>query len=424
MLSFTSLLIIGVVAVLMPLLLGFIPSVKLPPVVLEILGGVLVGPTVLGWVHQDAPVRVIADLGLGFLLFMAGFEIDLRRFSSRVLALAGRAFGLSVALALLAGYLLQVSGQINDGLLAGITLMATSLGILVPILKDAENTESPFGQLIMAGGSMAELGPLVLVSLFFSASSKNPGPELGLLAAFIALTAGVVVAAARLRRWARIRQVVERLANTSSQLRVRLVMTFALAFGVVAEHFGLATILGSFLAGIIVRRTAVAPASYDMLKGKLEAIGFGFLIPVFFVSTGVGLNIKALFASTRAEILVPVFLITLLLVRGLPALLYVRVLGRGPAVAAGFLQATSLSFIVVATIVGVDTGHLRASTASAIVVAGLLSVIIYPQVAMLLLKNSPDPSTVPLAEPPSAAPPAEPTGPAEGAAVTGRDEAT
>jgi Kef-type K+ transport system membrane component KefB len=422
MLSFTSLLIIGVVAVVMPLLLGFVPAVKLPPVVLEILGGILIGPTVLGWVHQDAPVRVVADLGLGFLLFMAGFEIDLRRFSARVLTLAGRAFGVSVALALLAGYLLQVSGQVNDGLLAAITLMATSLGILVPILKDAENTGSPFGQLIMAGGSMAELGPLVLVSLVFSASSSDPGPELGLLAAFIALTVGVVLAAARLRHWARIRQVVERLANTSSQLRVRLAITFALAFGVVAEHFGLATILGSFLAGIIVRRTAAAPASYDMLKGKLEAIGFGFLIPVFFVSTGVGLNIRALFASTRAEILVPVFLIALLLVRGLPALLYVRVLGRRPAISAGFMQATSLSFIVVATIVGLDTGHLRPATASALVVAGLLSVIIYPQVALLLLRNTADPQLSPLTSPLS--PPPAPAGPAKPAGAGEREEAT
>src|SRR6201996_9399918 len=422
MLNFTSLLIIGAVAVLMPLLLGLFPAVKVPAVVLEIVGGVLVGPTVLGWVHLNAPVRVVSDLGLGFLLFMAGFEIDLRRVNRRALALASRAFVVSVVLALLAGYALQLTSQITDGLLIGISLMATSLGILVPILKDAQHTDSPFGELVMAAGSLAELAPLILVSLFFSASSKNPSVELGLLLSFAGLTVIVVVAAARLRRWARIRQVVERLANTSSQLRVRLVMTFALAFGVVAEHFGLATILGSFLAGIIVRRTAVAPASYDMLKGKLEAIGFGFLIPVFFVSTGVGLNIRALFASTRAEILVPVFLITLLLVRGLPALLYVRVLGRGPAVSAGFLQATSLSFIVVATIVGVDTGHLRAATASAIVVAGLLSVIIYPQVAMLLLKKSPDPSTVPLIEPPPpAAPPAEPTGSAEGAGVTGWD---
>ena len=386
MLNFTSLLIIGAVAVLMPLLLGLFPAVKVPAVVLEIVGGVLVGPTVLGWVHLNAPVRVVSDLGLGFLLFMAGFEIDLRRVNRRALALAGRAFVVSVVLALLTGYALQLTDQITDGLLIGISLMATSLGILVPILKDAQHTDSPFGELVLAAGSLAELAPLVLVSVLFSASSKNPATELGLLAGFIALTAVVVMAAGWIRRWGRLRLVVERLANTSSQLRVRLAITFSLAFAVVAEHFGLATILGAFLAGIIVRRTGQSPAAHEMLKGKLEAIGFGFLIPVFFVATGVGLNMDALFHSSRAEILVPVILVALLLVRGVPAVLYIRTLGRPAALAAGLLQSTSLTFIVVTTIVGIDTGHLKPSTASALVVAGLLSVILYPPLAIQLLK--------------------------------------
>src|ERR1700742_4590862 len=311
MLNFTSLLIIGVVAVAVPLLLGLFPVVKVPAVVLEIIGGVLVGPTVLGWVHLDAPVRVVSDLGLGFLLFMAGFEIDLRRFERQPLVLAARAFAVSVGLALLVGYGLQLTGQVTDGLLIAVSLMGTSLGILVPILKDARHTDSSFGHLVMAAGSLAELAPLLLVSVLFSASSKNPATDLGLLAGFIALTAVVVVAAGWIRRWGRLRQVVERLANTSAQLRVRLVITFSLAFAVVAGHFGLATILGTFLAGIIVRRTGQSPAAHEMLKGKLEAIGFGFLIPVFFVATGVGLNMDALFHSSRAEILVPVILVAL-----------------------------------------------------------------------------------------------------------------
>ena len=387
MISFSSLLIVGAVAVAVPLFLGLVPAVKVPAVVLEILGGILVGPTVLGWVHLDVAVRVIADLGLGFLLFMAGFEIDLRRFDRRILVLVSRAFVLSLALALLVAYGLQLGGQVRDGLLVGITLVATSLGVLVPILHDAGQTETTFGRLIMAAGSLAELAPLVLLSVFFSASSKNPAGELGLLAGFVGLTAAIVVVTQRVRVWGPMREVVQRLENTSSQLRVRLAITFALAFSAVAEHFGLATILGAFLAGVIVRRTDETPASQQEFQAKLEAIGFGFLIPVFFVSTGVGLDITALFHSTRAIILVPVFLVALLLVRGLPALLYVRVVGRTHAIAAGFMQATSLTFIVVATVIGVQTGHQRPSTAAALVVAGLLSVIIYPPVALRMLKS-------------------------------------
>ena len=330
MISFNSLLIIGGVAIAVPLLLGLVPAVKVPAVVLEILGGVLVGPAVLGWVHLDVAVRVTADLGLGFLLFMAGYEIDLRRFDRPVLALVGRAFAASMALALLVAYGLQLAGQVRDGLLVAITLVSTSLGILVPILKDAGETETAFGRLTMAAGSLAELGPLVLLSVFFSASSANPSVELGLLAAFAGFTAVVVVVAQRVKGWGPLREVVHRLENTSSQLRVRLAITFALAFAVVAEHFGLATILGAFLAGIIVRRTGESPASQEVLTGKLEAIGFGFLIPVFFVSTGAGLDIDALFRSSRAILLVPVFLVALLVVRGLPALLYVRAAGTCP----------------------------------------------------------------------------------------------
>jgi Kef-type K+ transport system membrane component KefB len=391
MISFNSLLIIGGVAIAMPLLLGLAPAVKVPAVVLEILGGVLVGPAVLGWVHLDAAVRVTSDLGLGFLLFMAGYEIDLRRFGRRVITLAGQAFVVSMAVSLLVAYGLQWAGQVNDGLLVGITLMATSLGILVPILKDAEHTETVFGQLVMAAGSLAELGPLILLSVFFSASSGDRPVELGLLAAFAAFTVAVVVVAQHIREWGPLRRAVQRLENTSSQLRVRMAITFSLAFAVAAEHFGLATILGAFLAGIIVRRTGESPVSHEVLKGKLEAIGFGFLIPIFFVSTGASLNIDALFRSIRAEVLVPVFLVALLVTRGLPALLYVRMVGRPYALAAGFMQATSLTFIVVATIIGVDTGQLRPSTATAFVAAGLLSVIIYPPIALQLQKGGPQP---------------------------------
>ena len=387
MISFTSLLIVGAVAVAVPLFLGLVPAVKVPAVVLEIRGGILVGPTVLGWVHLDVAVRVVSDLGLGFLLFMAGFEIDLRRFDRRILILVSRAFVVSLALALLVAYGLQLGGQVRDGLLVGITLVATSLGVLVPILHDAGQTETIFGRMIMAAGSLAELAPLVLLSVFFSASSKNPGAELGLLAGFVGLTAVIVVVTQRVRVWGPLREVVHRLENTSAQLRVRLAITFALAFSAVAEHFGLATILGAFLAGVIVRRTDETPASQEEFQGKLEAIGFGFLIPVFFVSTGVGLDITALFHSTRAIILVPVFLVALLVVRGLPALLYVRVVGRTRAIAAGFMQATSLTFIVVATVIGVQTGHQRTSTAAALVVAGLLSVVIYPPIALRMLMS-------------------------------------
>jgi Kef-type K+ transport system membrane component KefB len=388
MIAFNSLAVVGAVAVVVPLIPELVPAIKVPPVVLEILGGVLVGPAVLGWVHLDLAVRVTSDLGLGYLLFLAGFEIDLRLFDRHLLSLVGRAFAFSAALALLVAYGLQLGGQIKDGLLVGITLMATALGVLVPILKDADETETLFGRLIMAAGSVAELVPLVLLSVFFSASSKDASAELGLLAGFVALTVVVVAFTQRVRGWRPLLEAVQRLENTSSQLRVRLAITLALAFGVTAEHFGLATILGAFLAGVIIRRTDESPQSHEVFQGKLEAIGFGFLIPVFFVSTGVGLDVTSLFNSTRGIVLLPVFLVAMLVVRGLPAVLYLRIVGRTRALAAGIMQGTSLPFIVVATTIGVQIGHQRPSTAAALVVAGLLSVVIYPPIALKVLKSA------------------------------------
>ena len=387
MIQFNSLLLVATVAVLVPLLLGLVPAVKVPSVVFEILGGVLVGPAVLGWVHLDVAVRVVSDLGLGFLLFLAGFEIDLRLLNRRAVGVVSRAFVVSAALALVVGYAFQFAGLVVDGLLVGITLLATALGVLVPVLKDAGETDTGFGRLIMAAGSLAELAPLVLLSVFFSAKSRNPLTEFGLLGAFVGFAAVAVLVIQRVRGWPHLQEVVGRLENTSSQLRVRLAITLPLAFGVLAEHFGLATILGAFLAGIILGLADETSGAQTDIHLKLEAIGFGFLIPVFFVSTGVGLGVTALFHSGRAILDVPLFLLAMLLVRGLPAWLYAPIVGRTHAAAAGLMQATSLTFIVVATDIGVETNHQRPSTAAALVVAGLLSVLIYPAVALKLLRR-------------------------------------
>ena len=387
MIQFNSLLLVATVAVLVPLILGLVPAIKVPAVVFEILGGVLVGPAVLGWVHLDVAVRVVSDLGLGFLLFLAGFEIDLRLLNRRAVGVVSRAFVASAALALVVAYAFQFTGLVIDGLLVGITLLSTSLGVLVPVLKDAGETDSGFGRLIMAAGSLAELAPLVLLSVFFSATSRNPLTEFGLLGAFIGFAAVAVLVIQRVRGWQPLQETVGRLENTSSQLRVRLAITLPLAFGVLAEHFGLATILGAFLAGIILGLADESSGAPSDIHLKLEAIGFGFLIPVFFVSTGVGLDVTALFHSGRAILGVPIFLLALLLVRGLPAVLYAPIVGRTHAAAAGLMQATSLTFIVVATDIGVQTNHQRTSTAAALVVAGLLSVVIYPAVALKLLRR-------------------------------------
>jgi Kef-type K+ transport system membrane component KefB len=406
--SFNGLLIIGAVAIVVPALLGLFQNVTIPAAVLEIVGGAIVGPQVLGWVHPDAAIQVTSDLGLGYLLFLAGYEIDLSRLQGRLLTQAGQAFVLSAVLAVAVGYALQLVTLVHDGLLVGLILTATSLGILVPVLKDIEETETPLGRLILAAGSLAELIPLIVLSVFFSAGSTNPGVELGLLGGFLLFTVIAAVLFQRAHRWAPLVAILSRFQDSTSQLRVRIAITLALAFGVVAEHFGLAMILGAFLAGVIVRMAEPAESAvHPMFRVKLEAIGFGFLVPVFFVSTGIALDLRSLLHSTVSLVSVPVFLVVLLAVRGIPALLYVPLLGRKRAMAAAFLQATSLTFIVVAADIGVQTHHLQASTAAALVVAGLCSVIIYPWIAIRLLAQEAPSATATGAE---AAPPTSPAG--------------
>lgn len=385
MIKFNSLLLLAAVAVVVPLLLGLVPTIKAPAVVFEIIGGVVVGPSVLDWVHRDAAVRVVSDLGLGYLLFLAGYEIELRLLNRHSLDLVGRAFVISATAALGLAYALQAAGLVKDGLLVGITLLSTSLGVLVPILKDTGQSATGFGILIMTAASFAELVPLIILSLFFSAQASNSLIELGFFGLFVVCALVGLVIIRRVRNWTLLQNVVVRLEDSSSQLRVRLSIILPLAFAVMADHFGLATILGAFVAGLILRSLQDAEGEDLGIRSKLEAIGFGFLIPIFFVSTGASLDVTALFHSGRAIADVPLFLAALLIARGVPALLYRNQIGRIRSVAAGFMQATNLTFIIVATEIGVATGHERPTTAAALVVAGLLSVTIYPAIALRLL---------------------------------------
>jgi Kef-type K+ transport system membrane component KefB len=167
---------------------------------------------------------------------------------------------------------------------------------------------------------------------------------------------------------------------------VRASLTLALAFGVLAYRFGFASILGAFAAGLLVRIVDLARHSpHPQFRIKLEGIGFGFLIPIFFIATGVGFPLKALLANPVAIAEVPLFLAALLLVRGLPALLYARPFGLRSAEAAGLLQATTLTFIIVATQIGLATGKITPTAGASLLMAGLLSAVLFPGAARRLL---------------------------------------
>jgi len=390
--SFNNVLIIAAAAVLVPLISGLLPSLPVPGAALEVIAGIVIGPSVLGWVRIDAPVQVLSDLGLGMLLFLAGLEIDIERLRGPLARLAVSAFAVSAVLALLCSYAFRLAGQARQPLLLAIILMSTSTGLLLPLLKDAGEESTGFGQLVMTAAALAEIVPIMLLSLFFSATSATPGAQAISLAIFVVLVVLSGIALAWVRRLEPAGQLLNRLSDTSAQLRVRASLTLALAFGVLAYRFGFASILGAFAAGLLVRIVDLARHSpHPQFRVKLEGIGFGFLVPIFFISTGVAFPLKALLTNPVALAEVPLFLAALLFVRGLPALLYVRFAGRRRAVAAGLLQATTLTFVIVAARLGLAEGKVTPTAAASLLAAGLLSAILFPGAAQRLLPRAATP---------------------------------
>jgi Kef-type K+ transport system membrane component KefB len=386
--SLTDLLIVCVVAFAAPFALGLFPRVRLPSVVLEIVAGIVIGPSLLGIVEADQAIEVVALIGLTFVLFLAGLEIDLGRLRGPVLRLTALGFAISFGIAVVVSLGLDAAGLVDTPLLVAIILCATSLGVLVPVLKDSGEIGSTFGQLIIAAASIADFGAIILLTIFFSGEGGT-GSTLLLLGSLFALAAVVFVVVRGAERSARIRADLLRLQDTTAQIRVRAALALFVGFAAVAQQLGLEAILGAFIAGAIVSLVdADRVMTHPDFRRKLEAIGFGFFIPVFFVTSGVRFDLDALTSSASNVAMVPVFLVALLVVRGLPALVYRRVLDTPHTAIAGIMQATSLPFIVAATAIGIDLGLIDAAASAALIGAGLLSVLLFPLVGLVLLRRS------------------------------------
>jgi Kef-type K+ transport system membrane component KefB len=387
--SFNDLLWVAVVAAAIPIILGLFPRVPIPDSVLEIVAGIVLGPAVLGWVHTDEAIAVLAKLGVAFLLFLAGLEIDFKVLRGRPLRYGVVSFVGSLAIGVLLAFPLFGLEVILNPLLIAIILSATSLGIVVPVLKDAGKLGSRLSIYVVASCSVAEFGSIVALSMFFSGSgSPHPVETAGKLFVLFLAVAVVAVVSAR-GHWDRLNDVLFRMQETSSQLRVRLTMVLLLALLVLSSTLKFDAILGAFMAGALLAALMDSDRDVDLghLRHKIDGIGFGLFVPVFFVATGLSFPVNQLFSDESALLRVPLFLGMLLLARGIPALLLRPEATRRHALAAGLLQATSLSFIVVAAQIGTSVGELRPINAASLVAAGMLSVLTFPAGALLLLKK-------------------------------------
>ncbi len=378
--------LVTLTAVLAPLLAEALRRYRVPIVVLEILLGMAVGPHGLGWVRDSEVMGAFSLFGLCFLFFMAGLEIDFFRIRGRPMGLALRGWVISLLVSFLLCALLHQTGMVNAVMLVAVALSTTAIGTLIPILKDSGQLETEFGTLLLGVGAAGEFGPIALISLVAAGDSDGPGQAAVLLgfASWLALAAYL---AYRVRP-PRFIDLLGRKMHTTSQLPVRLCVFLMSMLVFVAGLWGIDVILGAFGAGAMVGLAMREAHSKDLVH-KLDSLSFGFLIPVFFITTGVRFDLPALAApSTLLRVLL--FLVALLIVRGLPALLLYTRLGWKDRGALAFYSATGLPLIVAIAEIGEKTGRMQPENCVALVGAGMLSVLLFPMLGSLLLTPPPE----------------------------------
>ncbi|MFF0743036.1 cation:proton antiporter [Streptomyces sp. NPDC004111] len=381
-----TLILIMAIAVLAPLLAYALGRwLPVPLVIFEILLGILIGPDVLGWAHRDDVIDVLSQLGLAMLIFLAGYEIEFGKVRGDTLKRSVWSWLIALGLGLGLGTLLTHLGDdggFHHGVFIGTALTSTALGTVLPVLRDSGELGGRFGTVMMAFGSIGEFGPIIAMALLLS--GRSAWQSTALLAAFAVLTAAAVLWAMRPKPpW--FSRIIARTLHTSGQFAVRLVvLLLALMLGA-SQALGLDVLLGAFAAGLITRLVlgGAAPESSGEILEKVEAMGFGFLVPVFFVVTGVEFDLRSLLDGGRALLLLPVFLALFVLVRGLPVyVLAPRDLGRRDRTALMLFSSTALPLIVAITTIGLDDKVLAASEAAALVGAGMVSVLVFPLLAL------------------------------------------
>lgn len=376
-----SLLVILAIAVSSPLLCEWIPRLRLPIVVVEICLGILVGPQVLGWAAAGPTIGVLSNIGLAFLFFLAGFEIDFPAIRGRPLAFAAVGWFVSLVVCLTVGFALQASRLVDSGLIVGAALSTTALGTLMPILRDARELPTRFGAFAVATGAMGEFGPILLIAIALSGGEGEQG-SLWLMLVFTAIIVLAVFIALEYRP-PRLILVLQKKMHTSAQLPVRLAILVLASLVILARNFGLDAILGALAAGLIV--ALASPGEHGKtLAHKMEGIGYGFFVPIFFVTTGLRYDVVGLLSSTKALLSLPLFLVLFLVVRGLPSLLERRDLDTRSRIALGFLSSTQLPLVVAIMRIGVESGRVSQETAASLVGAGMVSVLLFPIIALSL----------------------------------------
>lgn len=383
----SSLIVIVAIAAVVPLVVGLL-RIKVAQVVLLLVGGIICGPSVLGWINIDEPITLLSELGLGLLFFLAGMELEARSMRGRSGKLAATGWITSVVLALGLSGLLAASGIVKDFAGFAIALTSTALGTLLPILRDNGRLGGRFGTYFMGAGAWGELGPIIAIAVFLSTRSSWAALLTLVIFFTIALCVGML---SNVLKAERIRSLVMGGYTTSSQTGVRLAMLTIVLFLGLAIGFGFDAVLGAFVAGIIARRL-VPREEESPLELRLEAVAFGFFVPIFFVVSGAKLDIDSIIANPAPMLLT---FVALFLVRALPQFVIYRhaIPDRAERASFALLVGTALPIIVAITTIEVSAGAMTSSSAAALVGAGALTVLIFPIASSFFekrIKNSVD----------------------------------
>jgi Kef-type K+ transport system membrane component KefB len=380
-----TLVLIGAAAVLAPIISDLTRGLRVPSVVIELGLGILIGPDVLKLTHSNEVISALSDIGLTFLMFLAGFELDLNRVKGQPLRLASLGWLLSLALALGFAFALVSTGLALDTLIVGLSLTTTALGTLLPVLGDAGVLKTQFGPYILGIGSVGEFGPIVVVAILLT--HKDPVVSSVLLVCFVAIATTTALLATRVHP-PKLVSLLRRHLDSSAQLPVRVAVLLVLLLVYLASELGLDVLLGAFAAGIVVRLFTAGEDS-KVIESKLTAIGFGFLIPIFFIVSGTRFDLHIFLARPSTLLRLLLFLGLMLVVRGGPALLlYRRVLPSVRRLPLALFSATGLPLIVVITAIGTAEGRIRPENAAALVGAGMVSVLLFPAMGLRMLRNA------------------------------------
>ena len=379
-----DLVAVAVVAALTPLVVAALPGPRIPQVVVFLLGGVLIGPHVLG-LAETSSIQLLANIGLGFLFLLAGYELDpalLRRQPGR-LAIGGWLISASLAVGVTAG--LEAAGYIRDYVPVGLALTTTALGTLLPILRDNDMLAGSFGQYVYAAGAVGELFPILIIAVFLT----QRGHFIALASvALVGVLALALSAVPRLARSSTMQRIIREGEDGTGQTTLRWAMVLLFLLLAVASRFGLDVVLGAVLAGMVLRAwTRRFKMDTTGLEHKFDAVGYGIFIPIFFISSGMTLDLKAI---SQDPLRLLTFLGLLLVVRGLPSLLvYRRALPARQRVEMTFITATTLPLLIALAEIGQEDGVMLPATEAAMVGAGVLSVLVFPLIAVRLHRSAP-----------------------------------